>query len=80
MMWRDMGSLVSLLAVLGMVVISLPSAATTEASSVADTCVCIHCSAEVAIGIADVLCDCCSSCLLLDSGFRPMRTSTVISN
>ena len=54
-------------------VISSPSAATTEASAktssvAAAIFVCIHCSIEVAIGIADVFCDCRNSCLLLGGG------------
>ena len=55
------------------VLISSPSASATEASTksssvVAAIAVCIHCCTEVAVGIADVLCNRCSGCLLLDGG------------
>ena len=58
-------------------VVSPPSAAASETSAKTSTvaaaiavCICVHGSTEVAIGIADVLCDCCSGSLLLDRGYH----------
>ena len=53
--------------------ISSPMATASEAMAVAGVivaCACIHGSVEVAIWIADVLCDCCSGGLLLDGGYH----------